>query len=414
MTAASSFFTLLMVTFLSAEPPLTEERAVEMALRNNSALSAASHRVEETHALEDAANRWNNPELRVQNLRSDHLLEPAIHGSSYPNHPFEKAAIGLRWSPPELGQRTEWRAEADLHTSQASAELALSQRSTAARVRALHATVLSLDAQLAVARDAQEDRERTRRILQRRVEQQAATIVEQSAAEVDFLDALATTQDLQIQRQQAYDDLLVQLGLPPETVIALSGEGAGRCTPPADATALRALAEKNDLRLNVFQAELDAVEAERSRRWFQLVPWPSYVQLSYVLRGDNDPAYWTFQFGITLPLFDWKSADRRALVAKQARIEDERRAKVAEIDQQLRRALARQAEQAALVQRYREAASILEEALKRFGRGGEATGALQAGQLRARVLAARRAHLRAELECRLEQIEIERLVGSGA
>lgn len=389
---------LLLHTF--AAEPLTEEQAVAMALQKSPSLSALDHRVEETRAWEDAAGDWNNPEVRVQNLRSNHLDDR-----------FEKARIGLRWTPPELGKGSAQQAEAGLFAARASSELESTRRAMAARVRSLHATVLGLDAQIAVARESQQERERLRKLVQRRVERQAATIVDQSAAEVDALDAFEVVQELEIRRRQAYGDLLAELGLPAEGSIALSGQGAPACAPPADDPTLQSLAVKNDPRTPALRAELRAVDAERTQRWLSLAPWFTYLQASYVLRGDDDPAYWTFQFGISLPLFDWKVAERRSLTAKQARLEDQHRAETAELDLRLRRALTELAEQAALVQRHRESAKVLEDGLQHFLRNSETTGLLQASQLRTRMLAARRAHLRAELECRLKQIEVDRIVG---
>lgn len=399
MSVAATWLALVAL----AGTPLTEQGAVEAALREAPALSALEHRVEEARALEGAAAPWDNPELRVENLRSDRLLDPDRRGE-----PLERARIGLRWDPPRLGEGPARRAAARVATAESAAERELSRRATAARARSLHATVIALDAQLAVAREEREQRERARKLLQRRVELQAATAVEQSAAELDWLEAAAAVQELEARRRHAYDDLLAVTGARAGAVVELSAEGASRCVPPAAGEVLLARAEQGAPRRELFLSELRAVDAERARTWLALVPWPTFVEVSYVLPGDRDPASWTVQLGVELPLLDWRSDERRALEARRRRVEAERRAAEAAAGREVRRALAEVEAKATLAERHREAAAVLEQALQPFERS-EDVGALQAAQLRGRLLGARRARLRAELDCTLATIELERL-----
>jgi outer membrane protein TolC len=413
----SLFSVALLALGLGAAPPLTEDRAVELAVSHSPALRALASRVDEARAQVDVAGRWANPELRVQNLRSDLLLAPALKGSTYSDHPFGGAKVGLRWFPPELGLRTERRAAAELEVAQSLAQRAQAERDLTARVRGLHATLLSLEKQVELARRALEERDRLRALARRRLDRSAATALEQSSAQLDYLEAANARQELEARRGQALDELRIQLGLPEGEAVELSGEGSGACAPPADSTALLEQAARGSARLSEFPARLQAVESAHSHRILQLLPWPDYLQLSYVLPSDKTPAYLTLQFGLTLPLLDWKTADRRALGAKRVRIEEERRAEVMELERRVRRAAAEQAEQAELRVRLREAESILEGSLQQARRAleaGETTDLAQVSRLETRALAARRASLRAELECRLRQIELERLAGSGA
>ncbi len=413
----SLFSAALLVLALGAAPPLTEERAVELAVSHSPALRALASRVDEARAQVDVAGHWANPELRVQNLRSDLLLAPALEGSTYSDHPFGGARVGLRWSPPELGLRAERRAAAEAEVAQSLAQRAQAERDLAARVRGLHATLLSLEKQVDLARRALEERDRLRALALRRLDRGAATALEQSSAQLDYLEAASAQQELEARRGQALDELRIQLGLPEGEAVELAGEGGGACAPPSDPNALLEQAARGGARLSEFPARLEAVESARSHRFLQLLPWPDYLQLSYVLPSDKTPAYLTLQFGLTLPLLDWKTADRRSLGAKRVRIEEERRAEVMELERRVRRAAAEQAEQAQLQVRLREAESILEGSLQQARRAleaGETTDLAQVSRLSTRALAARRASLRAELECRLRQIELERLAGSGA
>lgn len=396
-----------------AGPALTEAEAVELALRASPALKALAAQLDETRALEDAAGRWNNPELRIQKLRSDRLIEPGLRQATYPDHPLEGARVGLRWEPPRPGVASAREAEAAAETARAEADRELARRAIEARARARHAKVRLLDLALESAQAERDLRERTRRALERRVEQGAATALDLSAAAVDALEAAEVAERLEIERARALSDLLALLALPAGSAPALSADGAVRCEAP-EASPLLARAAAGDPSQGAFRAEIAAADAERSRRWLALVPWPSHLQASYVFRGDADPAYWTFQLGFELPLLDWKRAERRAFAARKARLEAERTAEAAELGHDVRHALARLGERAARVRRYAGAAAALEEAAARFDAIGPAASTVQAAQLRARVLAARRARAEAELECTLERIELDRLTGAAA
>ncbi|MBI5545554.1 MAG: TolC family protein [Deltaproteobacteria bacterium] len=297
---------------------------------------------------------------------------------------------------------------------QARAELEKEQRDLVGKVRALHATVLGLDAQIALARTGLERRDQLRSLTGRRLEQHAATVLDQSLTDLDYLDALTGLQELESRRRQVFHELLVQLGLSPGSSLELAGATFECAAPPADPGPLLERAKSQSPRLRSFQARQAEVDAERSRLKLELVPWFEHVQLSYVFRAEKDPAYLALRFGITLPLLDWNGAELRAVAAKRARIDQEYRAETQELASRVRRALEERAEQAELVRRYREAEPVLENGLKHLGRALELGEAdlLQMALLQTRVLAASRARLRATLECRLTQIELERLVGA--
>jgi cobalt-zinc-cadmium efflux system outer membrane protein len=410
MIAAALLASMAVLT--APEPPLTEARAVELALRADPVLAALDHGVDERLALRDAAGRLENPELRVQNLRSDRLLEPAVTGTPSPPFPFERARVGLRWEPPALGERGARIAEAAAGAEAAAADRALHRRAVVARVRGLHATLLALDAELSLARAAEQEREQLRRVVARRVEAGAATVIEESAAELDVLEAHAAVEELELRRRRAHDGLTIDLGLAPGTALSLSGDGAARCVAPdAAATA----APQEDPRQRALRAELAATDAALTRRWLAVVPWITEVQVSYVVPGgEGSPAYWTLQLGLSLPLLDWRRAERRALVAARARIEDEGRARAVAVSRDVQRAGAERAEQAALARHHAAAAAALDGTLERFRRSAEPLAVLEAGRLRARRLLARRAQLEAELQCALRRIDLDRLAAAPA
>jgi outer membrane protein TolC len=80
------------------------------------------------------------------------------------------------------------------------------------------------------------------------------------------------------------------------------------------------------------------------------------------------------------------------------------------------RAAAAQTEQATLVERYREAASLVEGGLSHLRAAleqGRVTNLFEVVQLQTRLLATKRSFLRANLECKLQKVELDRLTSTG-
>lgn len=405
----------LAAALLAASPgaALTEDGAVEQAAKASPALEALARRVEEERAEADASARLENPTLRVQHLRSDRLLSPAFDGASYPNYPFEGAKVGLRWSPPKLGEWDEQRAKAGVEVARSEAELEQGRRDFAARVRSLHATVVGLDAQRSLLSEAAAKREALRAQVEKRREEHVATRLDLDLVGLEVLDSNAGLQELESRRRAAHDELAALLGADPGAALELSAQGVPECAEPEPLAALVERAKQGSPQARRTAARRAAVEAERSKANFGLVPWFDYVQLSYVARGDESLDHAELSFGLTLPLLEWGCADRRMLDARAARIADQDAAESAELGRRVRAARARVLEQAGLVACYRQAEPAMASSVETLSKASEARE-LELSMLtrvEARVLKARRSHQKARMECRLAQIELARLLG---
>ena len=414
MTAALAL-ALLLASDPATTSPLTEQQAVDLALRNSPQVKFRGHFVEEAEALTDAGLAWNNPLLRFSGMRYDQLIDPAIDRRSYGEHPFYHSSVALRWSPPGLGERGARRAEGHAKEADARMELAVARRDTTALVRKLHVQILSFDAQATLVKDVVEQRDRLRLLVKKRLEQQAATLLDQSLTEVDYLDARTQLTEIEAKRRASYDELLLQLGLPAGANIELA-PSQDTCVAPEDSTKLAEQAHKANPRLRLLGAQLDAVNADRRRRWLELVPWLDYVQVGYGMAGDNNPSYIAFQLQLVLPIFDWKGPHRRALSAREQGLTERIQADNRVLSDLVLRTTALQAEQAALVERYREAATVVERGVANLRKALEQSGPtnlLEIVQLQARLLATQRSYLRAQLECKLQEIELDRITSSG-
>jgi outer membrane protein TolC len=407
---------MLMAGASGAASPLTETEAVATALRNSPQVKFRGHFVDEAKALTDVGLTWNNPHLRIGGLRYDELVDPAIDRRSYGEHPFYHTSVALRWSPPGLGERGARRAEGLANEASATMELTVARRDTIALVRRLHAQILNFDDQLALAREVTEQRAKLRALVKSRLQQQAATLLDQSLTEVDYLDARTELAEIEVRRRAAYDELLVQLGLPAGEDVQLVASSQDTCMAPEPVATLTTRAHAANPRLHLLEAQDRAVEAERTRRWLDLVPWVDYLQVGYGLAGDNSPSYIAFQFQLTLPLFDWKGPHRRALTARHEALAERVQAEDRMLSDLVLRAAAAQTEQAGLVERYREAATVVEGGLTHLRAAleqGRVTNLFEVVQLQTRLLATKRSYLRATLECKLQKIELDRITSTG-
>lgn len=397
--------------------PLTEAQAVERALSSSPALAALEARVGEARAQVDAASRLDNPELRVSKLRSDRLLPASLGGQDGVEAPFEDLTLGLRWSPPNLGSQYARKAQAERRVELAQAELAEARADLAARVRTLHATVLGLTEQAAQARTALALRAELKALVARRLEQQVATLLDRSLADLDHLDALTAVQEADGRRRQALHGLRVELGLAPGEVLELRPDGAARCElPPEPAEALGERARAGSARLKGFVARKEEVAAERSRLNLELIPWFSHFEFAYVLGPADGPGHVRARFGLSLPLFHWNRPEIRGLDFRRTQIDAEERAALELLDAQVRQTLEDLADLVALVGRYREAGPVMDDGLAVLRKALEAgqSDLVQLALLQTRTLAARRGQLRAQLQCQLVRIELDRLVGPAA
>lgn len=401
---------------LGAEP-LTSEQAVELAVKESPSLRAVSQRVAEEAAKGEVATALENPQLRVQNLRSDRLLSPAITGQPYSPHPFANTSVAMRWIPPNPLVNSARHAAAEHQVAGAEAEVEVTRRRVIARVRGLHATVLSLDRQLTLARTAIELKAQLAKLASARLEQRASTGLEESLAQLDELEAKAQAVELLRKRREAIASLSIELGLPSDSQLELAG-GPSPCVAPAEApAALIERAIERDPSVHVHRSRASALEAERGEARLALVPWFDYVQLNYVLASDDRPAYGVLQVGTTLPLLNWNGHTLDLLAARGRREDAERELARRSLVKDIESTVAGIFEHAELVERYRSVEPTLIEQSRAQIDKALAAGAYslsQVAQAQGRSLNAQRAGLRAELECQLLLVELDRLVGPKA
>ncbi|GEM_PF-2718679 len=393
---------------------LTEQEAVALALRRSPSLSALRHRREAAKGEIGIARALPNPEFRVGDLRAGRLRS-LFPGEDDSFIPFQGVDLGARWSlpyPAVMGARIR-AARHGLEEAEAELEGACS--GLAARVRLLHAAASALEEEVRLAVNLVDLRRRQRDLTSRAVERMSATVLDEGAAQLEYLEAVAEVERLHLTRQETLRELSALLRLPEaDTLRVVATVLSFNLTLRDDAALIREAFSRADLRaMRARHAQADARVAEA---YGGRIPWPGYLQVSYELAGRQDPGGWEIGLGIELPLLNWGTAKVRRLEAERATREAEFEARTGEVASEVRRVLGRLRACARGVALYRdEILPAVELSLDQTRRAVEAGQADQRRLLavQERALKERRAYLEALLGYQQSLIELDRATGKG-
>lgn len=405
----------LVVALLTLQGGLTAEQAVAKALESSPRVKAYEERKKEALADGAVATGLKNPQFRLQSLRTDRLLAPALQGQPTGDAPLGGTMFALRWEPPNPmvnGARTR---EAEERGEEMGAMADAERRAVAAEVKTLHATVLLLDRQLELAKAAVVLRSKLAEVGQRRLAEKGARQMDSSLATLEELDARAAVLDLEHQRRESLGALAALLGH--RGALELEG-GVPTCQmPPVAAAALVEQALAQHPQVKAKRARAHAYEAERSQARRALIPWFDYLQLGYTLGNEGNPSYGSFRFGLTFPLLDWGGDEVNRAEARKGRADSETELEEREVVQAVERALGDLNDDAALVTRFKEVeAQVVAPSQQQLARALESgdVSLVEFASVQSKTLSARKAGLKTELHCLTSLYELERLTGPWA
>ncbi|MCC6554513.1 MAG: TolC family protein [Polyangiaceae bacterium] len=304
-----------------APATLTADEAVAMARERSALLADLEARAYLAAAEAEAEDRYENPELRISQLRMDQVRN---------GEPQVRTAIRVRPSRPgEVGASV---AEARAAEAVARAEARVEALSLEADVRWLFDDVLLLDAEIAAAEGVAASRGALADRMQARLEAAEATALDEASAALAAAAAEEDRVELRERRKVALATLLDHAGIDPAAPVKLVGEPPS-AWPPAELPSEDVLVEaalRNRPEIEIAAARIDGAdargEAERAKRW----PWFTFVELGYELAPGIDQGLgWTFQTGIELPIFD---TNRGGVAAADAARAEAKRALTAEVE----------------------------------------------------------------------------------
>jgi outer membrane protein TolC len=284
----------------------------------------------------------------------------------------------------------------------------------ASEVKREHADLVSLEAELEVARASAESRNGLVQLIEARVAKGAGTRLDLASARVSVAEAAATIAELSANRATALERLRGLLGLAPgEDYQVLADAPPRRQVPQVPALEELALAAHPALRVDLArhaaQAEAVALERMENIPWFKIVAGPR----AEISPGINRVA---FNAGLefSFPLWDWNTGHIAVEEARLKRDEARYWAEVANLrrdvavarsDLEARRAAVEQLEQQLLpaLEQRREAARMGLEAAQL-----DTTVLLEAEE---QLWRGRRQLVRANRELRHAWTRLERVLG---
>lgn len=311
---------------------LTEDEAVQLALKRNPDSTAARASESVAAAGTEIAKVLRQPEFRFS--RNNLGLDPETLEA--------RTTVGLRWSPPRprelslkmaaaLAMRDGVRAEIQGVESKLAAEVRLAfRRAAIARERAR------------LAREAANLHQALLETVRRQAEAGIKDMGEADQAELSLADATAAVRRASLQAEMERRKLagLIDPANPPDV------------QPAADQTLLknpaaiidREEAKARALRLRADVGQLDSIcrQAEAAERLArnQRYPWLSFLQVTRRTTELPGAGAWGYQFGIDLPLF-------RSAAKAEAGVAAAQRARCQLRQQALRAQVAREVDEAA-------------------------------------------------------------------
>jgi outer membrane protein TolC len=297
----------------AVEPPAQlptlgdEESLVRYALAHNPELGAAAWDRTISAAKVSEASALSNPVARGEWL---HVQSPADYGFG----------IGLEWSPPQPGVYGARTAAARAEARATREDLKERAADLECQVRGVHAQIIALEQELALAEESLATRRKIHEAVKERTARGAATRIDLSLTAVSLARGEQEHDLLSLKRASALSELEALLGLPPGEALAelprpaptlielgVSAPAADdRSSSSADAELSRT-ADGARPQIRADRARIEAAEqvlaAERAKRypWFELqVRYRRHDQSNY-------PNDLTFGVAITLPILSQNS-----------------------------------------------------------------------------------------------------------
>ncbi len=408
---------VLAVALAGAGPvALTPEDAARRALDNAVVLEALGHRVDEENAESTLGQMLRNPEVRMGDFRSDRLINPLFTGGGY-DRALEDTEFGIRVPAPRLrafglSQSTQGR-----RVAARQAVVDQEKNLIVREAHRLHAELRNLRARIDLAEEQVALSTRIHDLLQRRFAAQLATGLDVSVAALDANDAQADLSRLQVEARSQEVRLRYLVGLPADTPLELTAPPADRCREVADSAEQTLVDQAVQVSpvLAGISAERDAAAAAYRETFAGLIPWFDFVQAGFTPGSSQEPWSVRLSLSIDLPLLNFSQDDFARYAARERRHEAELRHERLALEADVHRAAAELAGQRAIMDFYTTTAAPTLDGSER-----QIEAALQEGQgdpvdmaiLRARILRAKRAQLRAALECEQAALNLDAMTGT--
>lgn len=293
--------------YIGTVDTFTEDMAVEMALERSVELELLDNKVRVASYRFDSSGRIDNPELRLREL-----------SSRYFNEHRDELQVGLRLRLPGLGESAMAKQEARVDIWRRKVDALRYRHRLAADVRRTCAGVI-MYGRLAELdqRKMTLDSERIT-LVEGMMDLGRSSVVDLTRARLEYAESKSDyTRTIQ-RRNQARMTLAGLVGTSEEFTLAV--EDLPEVEQNHDLLIEVALENRPEIELARQRKVL--AEKERTYESRKVIPWPTFVELSYHALRDRED--WDeLRMGVNLPLFNWNRGNRNAtgLAAKSGDLE---------------------------------------------------------------------------------------------
>jgi outer membrane protein TolC len=277
--------------------PLTENQAIELALAQSRELESRNTNVQIAGYRFDSAGRFGNPVLRISDVSTRYYTDE-----------FDEMRIGLRWYPPKIGELAEDKQQAQVRLWERKVSAIRYRHQLIAKVRRNYADVIMYDrlAELAEKRVSLE----TKRIgiIDRMVDLGIRTVVYQTKAKMWLAESKNDVTRTNQRQRNARRKLSQKTGILED--IALTIEDLPEITQDLDQLIEIAFANRPEIEL--VQHRIQLAETQKGLEVYKLLPWPTFIDLSYHKENKQGEDWGELRVGIKLPIFDWNRGNIKA------------------------------------------------------------------------------------------------------
>lgn len=382
---------------------LTADQAYALALANNPELAVAEAEAEVAAAGVGVAKQVENPTLRFTNFRVDDTAGSKTNFN-----------LGLRAPIPRPGSVHARVKQARLAADSVASETEAARRLLRAQIDRRYARLALLRADLDELGRAATLGDTRRGQLKDRLDRQAATQVDVALADLDHAETLEEASRLRDELARTEAELTRLLGPGPPRKFRVDPDALGARAVPLDMPGLTEQALRARPELRGAQSRVSEAEAAVYLARGQAYPWLSWAQVNYYFGATSTPAAFGFGLALDVPLFSWNRGEIKAARALVRQRQAEERASVATVAGEVGEALARVERANTRVQEIETTLLPRVDAAARAAEAALAAGALdplQASEIEARRVAARRLHLAALHARRDALIDLELAIG---
>lgn len=268
---------------------MRESEAIRLALENSRQISTESTRVQIAESRLNSAGMVRNPELRISEISTKYFTDE-----------FDELELGLRWRPPNLGELGERKQRWKVRLWEQKVEEKRTRDRLILRVRRRYATVIMLDELIELTTRREEMEKKRIELIEGMMDMGQRSIVYFTKSKL-WLTESRNEYSRIVQWRNSTRLRLARLTNSSATVKVFKEE-----LPVIDMSFDRLLkiANENRPEVGLVSERKELARAQYDLERFKLIPWFSYIELSYHLEN-NKPDSGELKLGIELPLFDW-------------------------------------------------------------------------------------------------------------